>query len=39
MPHVLQRRYYLAFVPFLLFFIAYSTGAFSFGYENGNFGR
>ena len=28
---------YLAFVPFLLFFFAYSTGAFSFGYDTGNF--
>jgi hypothetical protein len=29
--------YYLAFVPFLLFVLAFSTGGFSFGYSNGNF--
>merc|ERR1711920_3625 len=29
--------YYLAFVPFLLLFIAYSSGIFSFGYAKGNF--
>lgn len=28
---------YAAFIPFLLFFFAYSTGAFSFGYDTGNF--
>ncbi|KAL1519184.1 hypothetical protein AB1Y20_003444 [Prymnesium parvum] len=28
---------YLAFVPFLLFFFAYSSGLFSFGYSQGNF--
>ena len=29
--------YYLAFIPFLLFVLAFSTGAFSFGYSKGNF--
>ena len=29
--------YYLAFIPFLLFVAAFSTGGFSFGYQNGNF--
>jgi len=29
--------YYLAFIPFLLLFIAYSSGLFSFGYAKGNF--
>lgn len=29
--------YYLAFIPFLLFFLAYSSGIFSFGYDKGNF--
>ena len=28
---------YLAFVPFLLFFFAYASGAFNFGYSQGNF--
>lgn len=28
---------YLAFIPFLLIVIAYSTGIFSFGYNQGNF--
>jgi len=28
---------YYAFIPFILFGIAYSNGIFSFGYENGNF--
>lgn len=28
---------YAALLPFLLLVIAYSTGLFSFGYENGNF--
>jgi hypothetical protein len=28
---------YAAFIPFLLFFFAYTNGLFSFGYEKGNF--
>lgn len=28
---------YVAFLPFLLFVIAFSTGGFSFGYDKGNF--
>ncbi|KAL3920815.1 MAG: hypothetical protein SGPRY_005119 [Prymnesium sp.] len=28
---------YLAFVPFLLFFLAYASGLFNFGYSKGNF--
>jgi len=28
---------YVAFIPFLLFFLAYTNGLFSFGYEKGNF--
>ena len=31
------QEYYVAFIPFLLFYFAYSNGVFSFGYENGNF--
>merc|ERR1719203_98869 len=29
--------YYVAFIPFLLFFFAYANGIFTFGYKNGNF--
>ena len=37
LSHPLTGVYYLAAVPFLLFFLAYAFGAFDFGYGRGNF--